>query len=251
MNRGSEIRLNRYLAKCGLGSRRKCDELIASGKIKVNGKVVQEMGVKIDPSKDRVEYEGQVLFPDERMIYILLNKPRHTVTTVKDEKHRKTVLDVVGIEERIFPVGRLDFDTTGALLLTNDGDMAYFLTHPRFEVSKVYRVLLDKRIRAIDLYHFQRGIELDGTKTAPCRAEELRILDNRSYLEVELHEGKNRQIRRMFEALGYQVTELHRIEFAGLKLEGLKEGQWRLLTYSEIKRLKKMVEEFKKREIEQ
>ncbi len=241
----NRIRLNRFLAMCGVGSRRKCDEIIASGQVKLNGEVVTRMGVRIDPERDVVEYQGERLSLQKNFLYILLNKPLKTVTTLKDEKHRKTVVDVVNIPERIFPVGRLDYNTTGALLLTNDGELAYFLAHPKFEVSKIYRVLLNKRIRPIDLHYFRLGIELDGRKTAPCRAEELRIIDNCSYLEVELHEGRNRQIRRMFDVLGYQVKELHRIEFAGLRVSDLKEGEWRLLNEEEVARLKRMVEERK------
>ncbi|HFE64304.1 hypothetical protein B1H10_04230 [candidate division KSB1 bacterium 4484_188] len=239
-----KIRLNRYLAMCGLGSRRKCDLLIAAGGVFVNGEEITQMGRQIDPRRDVVEYQGQRVTPRDKPIYILLNKPLRTVTTASDEKKRKTVLDVVGIEQRIFPVGRLDYNTTGALLLTNDGDLAYYLAHPRYEISKIYRVLLNKRIRPIDLHRFRHGFELDGKKTAPCRAEELRILHNCSYLEVELHEGRNRQIRRMFEKLGYIVDELHRQEFAGLNVADLKPGQWRLLNSQEIQQLKKKVRSF-------
>jgi 23S rRNA pseudouridine2605 synthase len=243
--RKNQIRLNRYLAMCGLGSRRKCDELIAGGAVRVNGKVVTEMGTRINPETDRVEYFNQEVNPEERFIYILLNKPLRTVTTASDEKKRKTVLDLIEIKERLFPVGRLDFNTTGALLITNDGKLAYYLAHPRFEVTKIYRVLLDKRIRPIDLHHFQRGLDLEGRMTAPCRVEELRILDNRSYLEVELHEGRNRQIRKMFELLGYQVTDLHRLEFAGLRVEDMHQGDWRPLTPGEVSKLRRLVEAHK------
>lgn len=244
-NGKNQIRLNRYLAMCGLGSRRKCDELIAGGAVRVNGKVVTEMGTRIHPDTDRVEYFNREVKPEEKFLYILLNKPLRTVTTTSDEKKRKTVLDLIELNERLFPVGRLDFNTTGALLITNDGKLAYYLAHPRFEVTKIYRVLLDKRIRAIDLHHFQRGLDLEGRMTSPCRAEEVRIIDNRSYLEVELHEGRNRQIRKMFEKLGYQVTELHRIEFAGLRIENMRKGDWRSLTPREVSYLRRMVEAHK------
>lgn len=243
--KSNKIRLNRFLAMCGLGSRRKCDELIAAGEVAVNGEVVTRMGVQVDPEKDLVTYRGQRLRPERRKIYVLLNKALRTVTTASDEKHRRTVLDAVRLEERIFPVGRLDYMTSGALLLTNDGELAYYLSHPKFRVSKKYRVLLDRRIRQVDLYHFERGLELDGKKTAPCKIKELRILDNGSYLEVELHEGRNRQIRRMFDQLGYHVRELQRVEFAGLRIDGLKEGEWRFLKPAEVKKLKEMVEEQK------
>lgn len=244
-NSQSKIRLNRYLAMCGIGSRRKCDEYIANGEVRVNGETVTQMGVRVNPDEQVVEFRGMQVKGEEESVYILMNKPLRTLTTASDQKKRKTVLDIVDIDERIFPVGRLDYNTTGALLLTNDGDISYFLAHPKFEVSKKYRVLLDRKIRPIDLYHFRRGIELDGKKTASCRIDELRIIDNASYLEVELHEGRNRQIRRMFEALGYRVRELHRIEFAGLRVNNMKEGQWRKLSVAEVRRLKEIVRQFK------
>jgi 23S rRNA pseudouridine2605 synthase len=164
------------------------------------------------------------------------------VTTVSDEKHRKTVLDLIDIKQRIFPVGRLDYNTTGVLLLTSDGKLTYLLTHPKFSVNKVYRVLLDKRIRPIDLHHLRKGIKLDDRDTAPCQAEEIRIIDNVSYLEINLHEGRNRQIRRMMEALGYTVKKLHRVEFAGLRVDNLKVGQWRRLSSLEISQLHRLAE---------
>lgn len=235
-----KIRLNRYLALCGLGSRRKCDDLIAAGAIRVNGKVMVEMGIRIDPEHDVVDYYNQRIQPQEKHIYLLLNKPLRVVTTASDEKKRKTVLDLINIQERIFPVGRLDFNTTGALLLTTDGKLSYILAHPKFEISKIYRVLLDKRIRPVDLHHFRKGFLLEERKTAPCKAEEIRIIDNSSYMEVELHEGRNRQIRKMFEVLGYQVKKLHRVEFAGLRVDNLKTGEWRQLTFEEIEKLRQL-----------
>lgn len=235
-----KIRLNRFLALCGVGSRRKCDDYIAEGKVSVNGKVVTEMGVRINPAKDKIEYQNNTIRRQDEHLYVLLNKPLRTVTTLHDEKRRRTVIDLIDIDQRIFPVGRLDFDTTGVLLLTSDGKLAYLLSHPKFQLPKIYRVLLNKRIRAIDLHHFRQGLMLDDKKTAPCRAEELRIIDNSSYLEVELHEGRNKQIRRMFEVLGYQVEKLQRIEFAGLRVENLKTGEWRVLSKSEVRRLKNL-----------
>jgi len=246
----NKIRLNHFLATCGLGSRRKCDDLIAAGYVQVNGRVITAMGVKIDQKLDVVKYHDKQIRPQKRHVYILLNKPLRIVTTSSDEKKRKTVLDIVKSDIRVFPVGRLDFNTSGALLLTNDGDLAYFLSHPRFRVSKIYRVLLDKRIRPIDLHHFRAGIELDGRKTAPCAAREMRIIDNCSFLEIKLHEGRNRQIRRMFEAFNYQAREIHRIEFAGLRLDNMKKGEWRSLTHIEINSLKRLVSEHRDRILE-
>jgi 23S rRNA pseudouridine2605 synthase len=233
-----KIRLNRFLAICGVGSRRKCDDYIAAGKVSVNGKVVTEMGVRIDPGKDKIEYQNNIVQQQDDHLYILLNKPLRTVTSLQDEKGRKTVINLVDIDQRIFPVGRLDFDTTGVLLLTSDGKLSYLLSHPKFQVRKIYRVLLNKRIRAVDLHHFRKGLMLDDKITAPCKTDELRIIDNSSYLEVELHEGRNRQIRRMFELLGYQVEKLHRSEFAGLRVNNLKTGEWRVLSKSELRTLK-------------
>jgi pseudouridine synthase len=242
MTEKKEIRLNKYLATCGLGSRRKCDDLIAVGAIKVNGKVITEMGSRIDPDHDIVEYYNKVVQKQDRQVYILLNKPPRVVTTASDEKKRKTVLDLIDVKHRIFPVGRLDYNTTGALLLTSDGKLTYLLTHPKFSVSKVYRVLLDRRIRPIDLHHLRKGIKLDDRMTAPCKAEEIRIIDNASYLEVDLHEGRNRQIRKMMESLGYTVNKLHRIEFAGLRVDNLKVGEWRRLSSLEINQLRQLAD---------
>ncbi len=246
MENQKRIRLNRYLALCGLGSRRKCDDLIAAGAIRVNGQLVTEMGIRIDAKHDVIEYYNQRVQPIDRHVYILLNKPLRTVTTASDEKHRKTVLDVIGIEDRIFPVGRLDFDTTGALLLTTDGKLSYLLAHPRFQVTKIYRALLDKRIRPVDLHHIRKGMTLNGWQTAPCKIEEIRIIDNSSFLEIELHEGRNRQIRRMFDELGYLVIKLHRIEFAGLRVNDMKTGEWRKLSAEEISHIKSLAESHKK-----
>ncbi len=235
------IRLNRFLAMAGVGSRRTCDTYILEGRVTVNDKPVTRLGVRINPNQDRVCFDGKPLESSHKFIYILLNKPIRTVTTVKDEKKRRTVIDLLGIPERLFPVGRLDYYTSGALLITNDGELAYYLMHPRFEVKKIYRVMINKIIRPIDLHHFRNGIVIDGRQTAPCKIREIRRPGNRSYLEVELHEGRNRQIRRMFEVFGYQVEELHRINFAGLSVNDLNPGEWRELTPGEVKRLKELV----------
>ena len=225
----------------GVASRRNCDQYILNERVQVNGKIVTEMGTRIRQGFDEVKFDGKIVKPVARLVYILLNKPLRSVCTVKDEKGRKTVLDIIKMPERLYPVGRLDFNTTGSLLITNDGEITYYLAHPRFKVKKVYHALLNKLIRPIDLHHFQNGIDLDGRKTAPCKIKEIRILNNCSYLEIEMHEGRNRQIKRMFQSLGYEVEELERIEFAGLRTTGLKEGEWRNLAASEIRHLKKLV----------
>jgi pseudouridine synthase len=240
-----EIRLNRYLALSGVGSRRTCDDYIAQGRIEVNGEVITSMGSRISPENDIVKFDGRIVRPTENFIYLLLNKPLYTVSTVRDEKGRKTVIDLINLPIRLFPVGRLDFNTTGVLLITNDGEFSYFLTHPSFEIRKVYRALINKLVRPIDLHYLQRGVELDGKITAPCKIQKLRVIDNCSYLEIELHEGRNRQIKRMFQALDYQVEELERVNFAGLEVGDLKKGEWRELTIEEVSRLNRLIDQQK------
>jgi pseudouridine synthase len=235
------IRLNRYLAMSGVASRRNCDQYILNGRVEVNGKIVTEMGTRIKQDVDKVRFDGRPVKLNQKAIYILLNKPPRTVCTVKDEKARKTVIDLIKMPERLFPVGRLDYNTTGSLLITNDGEITYYLAHPRFKVKKIYHALLNKLIRPIDLHHLQNGVELDSRTTAPCKIKEIRIISNCSYLEIEMHEGRNRQIKRMFQSLGYEVEELERVEFAGLRTTGLKQGEWRNLSASEIGRLKMLV----------
>ncbi len=232
------IRLNKFLAQAGIASRRKCDDFIKAGYVKVNGKVVDQVGVVIDETKDKVTFKGKPVKPKKRFIYIVLNKPKGVVTTAKDQFNRKTVLDLIAIPERIFPIGRLDYNTTGVLLLTDDGDLAHRLLHPNYKVLKTYRVLLNKVIRPIDMHRLQTGIELDGVKTQPCKIRELRIIDNGSLLEIELTEGRNRQVRRMFAALNYKVRELERISFGGITASGLAPGEWRYLNRKEVNLLK-------------
>lgn len=233
------MRLNKFLAHAGIASRRKCDDLILAGEIKVNGVRVDKVGIVIDETKDDITFKGQRIRLHEEYIYVMLHKPRGVVTTASDQYNRKTVLDLLTVPERIYPVGRLDYDSTGVLLLTNDGEMTNHLLHPGYKAEKIYRVLIDKLIRPIDLHQLQKGVEIDGVRTLPCRITELRRLDNRSLLEIELREGRNRQIRRMFEVFDYSVEELHRISFAGLKLGQLRPGEWRYLNKKEIAQLKK------------
>jgi 23S rRNA pseudouridine2605 synthase len=235
------MRLNKYLSLAGIASRRRCDDLIMAGLIRVNGKMIDQVGVCIDEKKDRVEYQGQpVTLPDE-FIYVILNKPKGVLTTARDQYDRKTVLDLIHVNKRIYPVGRLDSDTSGLLLVTNDGLMTNALIHPRYKIPKKYHVVLDKKLRPVSQYAFEHGLELDGQKTAPCKLAEIRVIDNASLVEVELHEGRNRQIRRMFELLGYRVRRLERISFGPLNLSGLRRGEWRFLTKKEIDLLKKYI----------
>jgi 23S rRNA pseudouridine2605 synthase len=235
------MRLNKYLAQAGIASRRKCDDLILAGYVQVNGKTVDRVGVVIDESKDKVTFKGRPVTLKRNFTYIILNKPKGVVTTARDQFRRRTVLDLIAIPERIFPIGRLDYNTTGVLLLTDDGELSNRLLHPNYKVTKVYRALLDRVIRPVDLFRLSNGVELDGRKTQPCKITELRIVDNGSLLQIELKEGRNRQIRKMFELFNYHVEELERISFAGLKATGLQQGEWRYLTKDEVNRLKEIV----------
>lgn len=240
-NKDELVRLNKYLAMCGVASRRKADELIQQGRVAVNGEVVTQLGVKINPQKDKVTVDGKPVKPEEKLVYIVLNKPKDCITTVKDEKGRRTVLDLVKVKQRIFPVGRLDRNTTGVLLLTNDGELAYRLMHPKYKVEKAYKVEIDKPIKPEDLEKLRRGIMLDGRMTEAC---DVYILPNSDKKEIgiTIHEGRYRQIRRMFERLGYKVRKLHRVSFGGITVSGMKRGEWRYLTEKEIKKLKRLVD---------
>ena len=227
-----EIRLNKFMANAGICSRREADEFITSGKVKVNGNVVTELGVKITP-KDVVEFDDKVVTP-ERKCYVLLNKPKDCVTTSDDPNGRLTVLDLVknACRERIYPVGRLDRNTTGVLLLTNDGDLASKLTHPKFVKKKIYHVWTDKEIAEEDMQRIADGIELDDGEIHADAVSY--VADARNQAGIEIHSGRNRIVRRIFEHLGYRVTKLDRVYFAGLTKKNLPRGRWRYLTQEEV-----------------
>jgi len=237
------MRLNKFLAHAGVCSRREADRWIAEGRVAVNGRIVLELGEKIDPAKDRVVAGGKpVRGEEERQVYILLNKPAGRVVSVKDPFGRPTVMDLLThLAARVYPVGRLDLETEGALLLTNDGDLALKLTHPRYGVTKSYEVRVEGDPREEDLDKIRHGIFLEGRKSAPARIMVLRRSHRHTSLKVEIHEGRKREIRKLFEAVGYPVDALVRVDFAGLGLEGLKPGQWRHLKTAEVQRLKKLV----------
>ena len=232
------IRLNRYIANSGVCSRREADELIREGHISVNGKKTTDLGIKVSLSDD-VRYRGRRLSA-EKKVYILLNKPRGYVTTVEDPHAEHTVLDLIGeaCNERIYPVGRLDKDTTGVLLLTNDGELTGKLIHPRFNRKKIYHVFLDRAFIKEDLFRLTEGVELEGEKVA-ADAVSYADPDDRSQVGVEIHSGQNRVIRRLFEALGYRVKKLDRVYFAGLTKKNLPRGKWRYLSEKEINMLKR------------
>lgn len=224
------MRLNAYLARAGVASRRGADELIKAGRVRVNGEPGQ-LNTFVARS-DRVEVDGEEVAA-QRLAYVLLHKPPGTVTTARDPQGRQTVVDLVDLPERVVPVGRLDADTTGALLLTNDGPLAHRLAHPRYGVEKTYEVDVEGEPDDRTLARLRDGVDLDDGRTAPAKARRL----GPSRLELVLHEGRNRQVKRMCEAVGHPVARLHRSAYAGLTLGGLEPGQWRELEPSEVKRL--------------
>ena len=232
------MRLNKYLAQCGLGSRRKCELYIQAGRVAVDGTITRSLATTIDENKNVITVDGKQIYLPHEFKYVLLNKPKDCVTTTRDELGRKTVLDLVPQEFRLFPVGRLDKDTTGALLLTNDGDLAFQLMHPRFNVDKKYQVLLNKSIIRKDIRKLQSGILLEDGLTGSCNVSVIR--QDRKTIEIIIHEGRKRQIRRMLKALNYKVVHLTRTQYATLTLAGLKPGEWRYLTREEIAGLKKL-----------
>ena len=232
----TELRLNRYIAKGGVCSRRDADVLITEGRVKVNGVVVQQVGVKVKRT-DTIEVDDQVITP-ERKVYLILNKPKDYVTTVEDPLERKTVMSLIegACKERVYPIGRLDRQTTGVLLFTNDGDLAKKLTHPKYNQKKIYHVFLDKVVQQGDLEAICKGIELeDGF----IQADDVKVADDdRTQVGIEIHSGRNRIVRRIFEHLGYQILRLDRVFFAGITKKNLPRGRWRFLTQDEINILK-------------
>lgn len=236
-----EERLQKFLAKAGIASRRKCEELILDGKIEVNGLVVTELGTKVS-EKDIIKYNGKIVKTEEEKVYILLNKPIGYVTTAKDQFNRETVLDLVKINKRIVPVGRLDMYTSGALILTNDGEFVNMLTHPKNEINKTYNVTVKGNITKEDVENLQNGVEIDdGYITKPAKVKILKIDEekNISRIQITIHEGKNRQVRKMCEAINKRVLALHRSKIGNIEVKDLKVGNWRYLTNKEIENLHK------------
>jgi len=234
-------RLQKFMAKAGIASRRRCEKIILEGRVKVNGKTVTRLGSKIDPQKDVVQVDGKVIKNTEKKVYIMLFKPKNCVSTVKDQFKRKTVLDyVTGIDKRIYPVGRLDYDTEGLLLLTNDGKLTYKLTHPKHEIKKTYVVKVKGVPSENSLDLLRKGVYLEDGKTSPADVVMLSKDDkkNTSLIRITIHEGKNRQVKRMFAAINHPVIELKRTKIGKLTLGKLKPGQWRELTDKEIAYLK-------------
>jgi 23S rRNA pseudouridine2605 synthase len=237
---GGPVRLNKYLARAGVASRRDADSVIASGRVTINGDTVTEMGTKVSPD-DLVAVDGRPVSPSG-LVYLLLNKPPDVITTTSDDRGRRTVLDLlgpVGQTRGLFPVGRLDRHTTGALLLTTDGDLAHRLMHPRYETSKLYVVTTERPLTDAEIERLAEGVDLED---GPARADHAgRHPDDRRQVALQLHEGRNRQIRRMIEAIGHRVDALDRVRYAGLTLDKLRRGRWRRLERHEVNALRRSV----------
>jgi len=235
-----EIRLQKFLAECGIASRRKCEEFIVEGRVKVNG-VRAELGCKVVSGKDKVEFDGkEVKLGKKDFTYILLNKPIGVVTTAEDQFDRETVLDLVRVKTRVVPVGRLDMYTSGALILTDDGDFVYKVTHPKHEINKTYTVTLVGIVSNEDIEKLRQGVEIDdGYITKPAKARIMKIDEDKkiSRVEITIHEGKNRQVRKMCEAIGKRVIALHRAKIGNLGVKDLKLGTWRYMTKKEVEEI--------------
>lgn len=239
-------RLQKYMARCGVASRRKAEEMITAGEVRVNGEIVKELGFKIEPERDKVEVKGIRVVPPEHLVYLLLHKPKGYVTTARDPEGRPTVLDLVHSHPahkniRVYPVGRLDRDTTGLLLLTNDGNLAYALTHPSHQVEKVYEAMVAGIPDNDKLNRLRRGILLEDGLTSPAEVDILSIKEGNAILRVAIHEGRKRQVRRMCRAVGHPVLELKRIAMGPLFLGDLPPGQVRPLAPEELRKLRKIL----------
>jgi len=233
-------RLQKYLARCGIASRRKCELLITEGKVKVNGEIITELGFKIDFEKDEIIYNGKIIKDEEKKKYIMLNKPLNTISSAKDERGRTTVVDLINISERIYPIGRLDFDTSGMLLLTNDGEIFNSIMHPSRKISKVYEAKIKGNPTIEEINRFCTGVVIDGYKTATAKFEVIKRGNDYSEVRITIHEGKNRQVRKMCDAIGHKVVKLKRVAIGDLRLGKLKIGEWRELTKNEFDYIRKL-----------
>lgn len=235
------MRINKYIAFCGVASRRKAEELISSKRVKVNDIVVTELSYQVDEINDIVKVDDVVIKKEEQLVYVLLNKPEGYITTVKDQFDRPSVLDLVSdITERVYPIGRLDYETSGLLILTNDGDLTYKLTHPKHEVEKTYIARVKGRPTKIEMENFRNGLKIEDYITSKAKIKILKYDENKdiSILEIKIHEGKNRQVRKMCKAINHPVLRLRRKAMGKIEIGDLKIGEYRYLTESEIKYLK-------------
>jgi len=238
-----QVRLNKFLAQVGIASRREVDKMIVEGKIKVNGRVIKELGYKIDEVSDWIDIEGKRIKRKDGFIYILLNKPKGVLVTLKDPFRRPTVIQLLPkLGRRVFPVGRLDYDSEGLLLLTNDGEIAHRLAHPRFKIRRVYHVQVKGHPESSSISRLEKGIYLDDKKTGPTKMTCLSRGKKKSLFRVEIQEGRKREVRRMFAVIGHPVLQLKRISYGGVKMGKMKRGEWRFLTRDEISLLKKQVD---------
>jgi 23S rRNA pseudouridine2605 synthase len=235
------IRLQKYLADAGVCSRRKAEEFITEGKITVNNEIIKELGTKIDENSDVVKYKGKIVKAFENKVYIMLNKPTGYVCTAKDERDRPIVLDLIkGVKERIFPIGRLDYNSSGLLLLTNDGELTYKLTHPKHEVDKTYVIKIKGVPEESEIDKLREGVMLEGKKTLPANINIIERSDKWAKIQISIHEGRNRQIRKMFDIINHPVIKLKRISMGKIQIGILREGEWRHLTLEEIAYLMKI-----------
>lgn len=234
-----QLRLQKYLAEAGIASRRRCEEYILQGRVKVNNQTVTELGTKVNPEVDKVFFDEKEIQSIQENVYILLNKPIGYVTTVKDQFNRDSILDLVKVKQRVVPVGRLDMYTSGALLLSNDGEFVYKITHPKHEIGKTYTVTLKGIVTAEEVASLEKGVDIGDYITKPAKVKILKIdkEKNISRLEITIHEGKNRQVRKMCEAVGKKVQALHRTKIGNISVKDLKLGQWRYLSEKEVKEL--------------
>lgn len=233
------MRINKYIAAAGVASRRKADELIAAGNVKVNGATLREPGYDVEEG-DVVEVNGRRIQAEEKKVYILLNKPVGYVTTVSDDLERPTVMDLVqDVDARVFPVGRLDYNTSGMLILTNDGDFAYRMTHPKHEITKTYRARVAGVLSDEKCARLRKGVDIGGFVTSPAKVNIIKGMPRSTIVDITIHEGKNRQVRKMFKAVGNNVQELQRVAIGKIPLGRLSEGHYRKLTREEIEYLKK------------
>ena len=237
-----KIRLNKFLAMAGVASRREADRMISEGRVSINGETVVELGVQVDEEKDKIEVGGKIIIQPKSKVYLVLNKPPGYLVTAKDPFQRPTIMDLLpNLKSRVFPVGRLDLDSEGLVLLTNDGELAHRLMHPSYQVIKEYRVRVNAKPELSTLATLERGISLDGKKTAPAKFRILTSTVKGTLLLARLYEGRKRELRRMFEFKGFRVLALKRIKLGSLHLGNLKKGEWRYLSREEIARLKKKV----------
>lgn len=231
------MQLNKYLALCGIASRRKANALILQHRVWVNGKPVERLGVTVNPEVDSIALDGNILRAPDRFYYFLLNKPAGVLTTVYDPRGRKTVMDLVPPYNGLYPVGRLDKDTEGVLLITNDGDLAYRLAHPKYEIEKVYRTWVSGKLTPKHIEKLNKGVSIGQNVVVNGKAKILRYEEENTLVEIRIHQGKKRQVKRMFKAIGFPVLSLTRTCFAGLTTKGLKRGEYRELTLEEVRNL--------------